>query len=373
LNDLDKKTCVGIITFHRAINYGALLQVYALQTSVEKLGCNCEVIDYHSNCIDRHYNKLVLSKCKGFKNLAKFFLYARAQNSKYDKFHSFSNRYLHLSSVCKNHNDLSLISSCYDFLISGSDQVWNHNLTDFDAAYFLSFEEDSRKKKAYGASFGILDIPEEKIDDYRRFLKGYSYITVREKQGEKIVKNLTGNAVGVVLDPTLLLGKDEWNQIAAEIRERDYILIYSFGLSMTMKRFVEGLSKRTGFRVIFLPAYYSVRDRIDASYVKNAGPEEYLAFFKNARYVVTNSFHGIVFSLKYNKQFFIEKLEGTLKERNTRFDSLLDLLDLHDREIINGENCNIDEPINYTRVNGILEQERMKSMAYLERLVSVPK
>jgi len=372
LDNSEKKTRVGIITFHRAINYGALLQTYALQTSVEKLGCECEVIDYHNERIERQYKKFTLMNAKGVKDVAKIFLYATTQNRKYDKFRSFASRYLHLSPVCRNYDELIRISSRYDILISGSDQVWNYRLSDYDKAYFLKFEKNNKKKNAYAASFGISEIPEEKIEDYRKLLKDYNQITVREKRGAELIKNLTGRDVGVALDPTLLLRKEEWDRIAEEKQKKsDYILIYSFGLTKTMNSFVDMLSKRTGCRVIFFPVTYSIRDRIKARYVKNASPEDYLGFFKNARYVVTNSFHGTVFSITYNKPFFLERHSEHQHNNNSRFDNLLDLLELHDREIIKGENHNIDKPIDYLRVNSILEQERMKSMAYLERLFSV--
>ncbi len=221
MDNLDKKTRVGIITFHRAINYGALLQTYALQTSVEKLGCECEVIDYHNERIERQYKKITLMNAKGVKDVAKFFLYATNQNGKYDKFRSFASRYLHLSPVCSSHDDLNKISSGYDLLIAGSDQVWNYRLTDFDTAYFLSFEKNRRKKNAYAASFGISEIPEEKIEDYRNLLNNYNEITVREKRGAELIKNLTGRDHGLALDPTLLLSKKEWDTIATERKENN--------------------------------------------------------------------------------------------------------------------------------------------------------
>lgn len=370
MSNLVKKNRVGIITFHRAINYGALLQTYALQVSVEKIGGECEVIDYHNKQIDRQYIKLSLSKAKGLKDFAKYILYSRTHNRKYEKFRSFASKYLHLSSMCRDHNDLSRISSRYDLLISGSDQIWNYGITDFDTAYFLSFLNDRVKKNAYAASFGISQIPEEVAQDYKNLLGEYNKITVRENQGAEIIRDLTGRDVEVALDPTLLLCMKEWNKIAAEKKEKDYILIYSFGLTPTMKSFAENLSKKTGCRIIFFPASSFVRNWIRAPFVMSASPEEFLGFFKNASYVVTNSFHGTVFSILYEKSFFLEKHKPRLMNRNSRFDSLLDLLLLHDREIVNGENKFIEKRIDYTRVTSALEQERMKSLAFLEKIVN---
>jgi hypothetical protein len=215
----------------------------------------------------------------------------------------------------------------------------------------LSFEKDNKKKNSYAASFGISKIPEDKRDFYKKALKGFNHITVREKQGAKIIKNLTGRDVEVALDPTLLLRREEWDRVAAENDASDYLLIYSFGLTSTMKLFAEKLSKRTSCRIVCLPASYSIFNLVKGKYIKKAGPEEYLGYFRNARCVVTNSFHGALFSINYNKAFYFER-----NTNNSRFDNLVDLFDLHDREIINGENCNIENPIDYTHVNVILEQ-----------------
>lgn len=153
-----KKARVGIITFHRPINYGALLQTYALQTSVERLGAECEIIDYHSNCIDSRHKKRVLSGCKGLKDVMRYILYAHNLNAKFDKFRLFASQFLHLSPACNDHDELTDVSSRYDILISGSDQVWNYNINECDTAYFLSFEKDNKKKNSYAASFGISKI-----------------------------------------------------------------------------------------------------------------------------------------------------------------------------------------------------------------------
>lgn len=372
MDNLGKKTRVGILTFHRAINYGALLQTYALQTSIERLGGYCEIIDYYNELIEKQYQKFSFSRARSFRDVAKFFLYASTRNRKYDKFRSFTSRHLHLSPVCRNQEDLIRISSRYDVLISGSDQIWNYRLSDSDTAYFLSFEKNRRKKNAYAASFGISEIPEEKIEDYRDFLRDYNEITVREKRGAEILRSLTGREVEVALDPTLLLLQEEWEKIAKVNKKSDFILIYSFGLTSTMKSFAKMLSKETGFRIVFFPVSYSVRHQINATYIKMASPEDYLGLFKNARYVVTNSFHGTVFSIIFNKPFFIERREENHPNSNSRFENLLNLLGLHEREIINGKNDAIENPIDYTCVNSILEQERMKSIAYLERIVRSP-
>lgn len=363
------KSRIGIITFHRALNYGALLQAYALQTVIVGIGCKCQIINYHSPSIDKKVKEITLSNCKNIKGIYRYIFYSRNHNKKMGKFRDFSLKFLNLSAVCTNNSELKKLSSTYDCLISGSDQVWNFKITDSDEAYLLGFEEDGRKKNAYSASFGISDIPEEKVEAYQYLLNDYNQISVREKTGAEMVKKLIGRDVEVTLDPTLLLNKTDWLKLAVEYKRKDdYILFYGFGMPTSMKSFLSTLARKTGLQIVVISQ--ALRNRVKGIYEKCVGPEEYLGLFKNARYVVTNSFHGIAFSINFNKDFFFEQLPASdLINVNSRIENIRNLFSLQNREITNGVNSNVDKPIDYSLVNKILEEERRKSMMFLNQIV----
>ena len=355
----------GIVTFHRAVNYGALLQTYALQAAVEKLGHTCEVIDYHSHGIDRNYFKKHPWNCRGLKDVARYLLYWRNNNKKYDKFRSFASRRLNLSAPCQSHEDLTRISSRYKHLICGSDQVWNYTHSDFDSAYFLAFEKNQQKKNAYAASFGFSEVPEEVRPEYETLLKSFNRVYIREKQGVEIFNRLTGRNAETALDPTLLLSRSEWNDIAEESKEEGHIFIYSYGLPPAVRSLAEKLSRKTGSRIIYTPASYS-HGKVPLNYsLKIGSPEEFLGSFKEARYVLTNSYHGTIFSIIYNKPFFVEGFNY-----NSRISNLLALFELSDRLILDGEEPEIEKATDYSRVNSILENEKKKSLGMLGQIFS---
>jgi hypothetical protein len=332
------------------------------------MGCEPSIIDYRSEVIERRHHESYLSDCHSLQDLARFIFYAKHQNRKHKKFRDFSAANLNLSNICVNREQLKEISSEYDKFICGSDQVWNYKITDFDKNYFLDFTEDTLKKNSYAASFGISNIPLEYAKEYKNLLKDFNHISVRENQAKKIIKDLINREAELVLDPTLLLTRQDWESIAAEYqKKKDYILLYMFGNSPILKTFTEALSRQTGYAIVYIS--YSVIKRVNAIYEKCVGPAEFLGLFKNARYVVTNSFHGTCFSLNFDKDFFLEMLPES-QGVNSRLENILDLFDLRSRQIINGENVNIDKPIDYDKLNKKMLVERQRSLDFLNKIIS---
>ncbi len=363
----NNKIRIGILTFHRALNYGALLQTYALQETLKKLGCEPNIIDYRSKVMESRHHEARISDCHSLQDLVRFIFYAKHRNRKHKKFRDYSAANLVFSDVCVNCEQLNKLSSEYDKFICGSDQVWNYKLTEFDRNYLLDFTQDTSKKNSYAASFGISNIPTTYRDDYKTLLNGFSHISVRENQGKEIIKGLINREAELVLDPTLLMTKQEWGGIATDYQnKKEYILLYTLGSSPTIKTFVEELSRKTGYSIVYIS--YSIIKKIDAIYEKCVGPTEFLGLFKNARYVVTNSFHGTCFSLSFNKDFFLELLPES-QGVNSRLEHILDTFDLRSRQIINGKTGNIFSEIDYITVNNKLESERQRSLDFLKRIL----
>jgi hypothetical protein len=361
------KPRVGIITFHRAVHYGALLQAFALQEVLKKMGYECIIIDYRNSYLESLYKEMKLADCCNLMDLGRFIFYFKYHNKIHKKFREFSSTYLNKSDAYYSIEELRKIASQYNKFICGSDQVWNYKLTGFEKAYFLDFTEDILKKNSYAASFGFNSIPLEYVEEYRNLLKNFNHISVRESQGSAIVKELIDREAEVVLDPTLLITKHDWEKIAEDYKKKkNYILLYMIGVSPTLKTFVENLSRKTNCEIVYIS--YSLIRRIKATYERWVGPKEYLGLFKNARYIVTNSFHGTAFSINFNKDFFLEMMPET-QDVNSRLKNILELFDLRTRQIINGKNAYIQEPINYNEVNQKLFIERQKSLDFLHKII----
>lgn len=359
---------IGIITFHEAINFGAVLQTYALQKTVQKFNVECDIIDYKNDKFKIDYKAFNKNNIKGVNSFIKELSYLYIKSVKRSKFKKFINNNIQLSKIVDSQNMLSKINNEYHKFITGSDQVWNLGCTNNDVNYFLDFVTCISKKNSYAASFGIAEIPNEQKDKYKKLLKSFNNISVREIQGAKIVKDLVNRDASVNLDPTLLLNKEEWSIVCNNINsiKEDYILVYLMAHSDTIMRFAEDLSKKTACKIIHINS--NIIKRASGKYIRTAGPSEFIKLFIEAKYIVTNSFHGTVFSINFNKNFFVELLPPPAKV-NSRLENVMDLFDLRDREIINGKNDNILKNIDYREVNYILNNERKKSLEYLKSII----
>lgn len=329
---------VGIITMHKVINYGSALQAYALQRVIEKLGYDCEIIDY---IYPNEYHLSQYPKLPAWKSWILFmiqFLYGFPQKKRIKLFERFYKEYLKLSPVCyRTREQLHDNPSHYDIYVTGSDQVWNPKYIIGDTSFMLSFVSNV-PKISYSASFATDVIPEEYQKMYRHFLMKYSAISVRERKGVEIVKELTGKNAEVVLDPTLLLKAEEYEDIAEKSTihiDEPYILAYILGYSFNPYPYVEHLIKhvqrKTGYKVCLLNvsnmkmlfSYNTLR-------LKRVGPSEFVYLFKNALFVITTSFHGTAFSVIFNKPFYALVVDGNKDDRLT---NLLQLLGLKERAI----------------------------------------
>ncbi|MFR2839550.1 MAG: polysaccharide pyruvyl transferase family protein [Zhenhengia sp.] len=360
---------IGIITFHRAVNYGAILQAYALQQALNKLGVDNEIIDYRCRHIEDAYSLFDIKKIKSLRNLIHIVLYDPVNKIKSNKFKKFIEQNIKMSSKIETKNDLNEINMNYEAFITGSDQVWNNKCTGFDKAYFLDFVKDDTKKNSYAASFGTNCIIEELEEDYRKLLGKFNNISIREKQGQEILRELINIDVPVHLDPTFLLTKEEWLNVVKDTSNKDkYILVYLMQYSPSIIKFAENLSKSSGYKIIHINN--EIIKKAKGKYIRTSGPEEFLGLFAGAEYIVTNSFHGTAFSINFNKNFFVELLPPPAKV-NSRLENIMDLLNLRDRQIVNGKNINIDKSIDYNKVNAKIAEEREVAKSYLREILGV--
>jgi hypothetical protein len=357
----------GIISYHRAINYGALLQVYALQEKIKELGSECEIIDYRNEILESKHKKIKISECKSIKEYLRYFILGKAHNEKFDKFREFSSEYLNISEVCHNKKDLEMLSEKYSKVITGSDQVWNHNINGLDKAYYLDFLSERKKKNSFSASFGYKELIDDYKDEYKKLLKEYNMISVREKHGADIIEDLIGYRPSVVLDPTMLKTKEEWFDFANEYENKNkYILIYGFSGKNHMMDLAKNIAKETGYQIVIIQNNHLPSFNI--KYEKTAGPKDFLGIFKNAEYILTNSFHGTAFSINLNKEFFTELLPESTKV-NSRLEHVLNLFDLEDRRITGSNPDIIEDKIDYNKVNKKLNNERKKSIQFLQEII----
>lgn len=352
---------IGIVTNYANINYGSALQSYALQETLRKLGYECENIRYgygqKSSLIIS--SKTVLGRCKRK---------CMGVRDRRDVFRCFRKKYLNEGSrLYKSLDELKKANELYDAFICGSDQIWAPN--QFNPWYFLSFVNDEKPKIAYAPSIGLPSIPPKLKGPMRDLISRIDSVSIREEHGAEIIRELADIDVSVVLDPTLLLNKEQWMKAATnfDINGR-YAFCYFLGDNPAHKRAARTYCDDHELRMVapFDKGDMSLFDDV----LDGVGPGEFLDLISNARAVLTDSFHGAAFSVNFGADFYVFLRFSSKDElcQNSRIHNLLDKFDLQDRLVpANSIVVEKHSEINYNLVSTVLEDHRASSREYLKK------
>jgi len=368
---------LGIITLHYIPNYGAVLQSYALKEVLQRF-CNAEIIDYRQDSREKNFSPEIYIKSaiknKSIRSLV--ILPIKLFKSRYNYgfrtvLKEFYKSKFNISNQIKKH-ELELLEKEYDGIIVGSDQVWNPKVLDGEYTLLLDFYNG--KKYSYASSIGVKELSENESAIYKNNLQSFSCLSCREQAGTDIINKMFGkNICRTVLDPTLLLTSEEWNvESSNRLYKSGYILVYMVKYDERILDIMTYLKESAGMDVILITTPF-VRAKLGS---KGKGalykikPEEWLEYFGKAGFVLTNSFHGISFSINFNKQFyacFDEKSDpnGT----NSRMENILDLFELNERIISDAKQINFDKNIDFGKVNALLAEERKKSFDYINLVI----
>lgn len=269
--------------------------------------------------------------------------------------------------------DLSSLNDLYDYFITGSDQVFNPYCSGFDGNYFLSFVSDKNMKFSYAASVGLENIPVELENYYKDYLNSFCRISIREITGANEIKRVCGIECSTNIDPTLLLDKSDWEKLMADLpsnADTPYLLLYALSEDKNMLKFAKKIAKRKKLKVIY------INDRLfrpkGMLSLRNVSPEQWLRLFANANSIVTNSFHGIAFSINFEKEFYPFYLNKNTRV-NSRIRDLLDLLNLQSLVINDNNDTLMNENIDYSEAREILKNEKNKSISYLREIYKYQK
>jgi UDP-N-acetylglucosamine transferase subunit ALG13 len=342
-----------------------------------KCGHEVEIIDYKPDYLSNHYNLLSIDNPKWEKNIITKLTYltlkvpTRLRGLKRKKaFDRFTSKYLNLTkSKYTSNNNLKKKLPHAEAYICGSDQIWNSlHKNGRDPAFYLDFVPDKRIKISYAASFATDTIP----DEYRLMVKEkvgrLDGVSVREKSGIEILKNMNINNAVNVVDPVFLLGKDDWDDICTKTFKEDYILVYDFDNSDLIKKLATEISKEKGYKIYTInPGKLKYANK----YFKFDGPETFVSLVKSAKFIISNSFHAAVFSVIYEKDFIIVNRKEAI---NTRMRDLLDDLNLKKRLV--NENYNLKQvlrKVNYEESIEIIDNKIKFSKEYLKNNLSINK
>lgn len=315
------------MTMHRVLNFGSALQAYALQQKLKELGYENELIDYIFPQPEKKKFTIggLISDIIIFLRNA---LIGFPTERKKRKFKAFKERHLIVSSKEYDHQSINQHPPIYDLYMTGSDQVWSPRHVKENTDFMFPFVPDGSKIASFAASFAVDVIPQEYQQSYSNALSRYSKITVRESFGCDIVKQLTGKESQTVCDPTLLLDNNSWNKLAdaASNTEKEpyilvYILTYMYNPYPEVDLIIKKVQDELGYKVIFLNGRMQDFGKPNSKILKDAGPCEFLNLIRNAKFVITTSYHGVAFASVFGVPFY-----GIVKSKNEKGDRIHSLL-----------------------------------------------
>ena len=371
---------IGIITVQKAPeNYGACLQCYALWKFIKNQGHHCEMIDlmrpWSPEYIEskRFKEKKKKAKIPFYKKIIRYIFHPKAsvgsvpiENKNFQEFNAlmdYSETYYSVDGLYDN-------PPVYDVYVAGSDQIWNPLMPFINEPYFLTFVPKGKKKISYASSFAVKEIPEGRWTAYSDWLVDFDAISVRERSGLDIVKNCFGRDASIVADPTMLLARNEWEKLLVKPQlEEKYLFVYTLQYNQQIVDKAISLAENKGLTVYVVVSSTTgtkLEQKGDVRIITTAGPKEWLGFIYAAEYVITDSFHGSVFSFLFSKKLLTVCTNKKVSERLTTlfgsFSLSSNLIDVEQFKLMN----NLDRA-NYpfNDVEKAIDNLRNKSASFL--------
>lgn len=364
---------IAVMTWFRYYNYGTALQVSALCEYLRKKGHTVDVIDYmpqrkgESNVHSYRLIDYIRSKTSERKKKTAFEKpYEREERT--NLFQDYLSSRISLSRKVGNLSELQGLNKDYDAFVCGSDQIWAPSI--FDPHYFLDFVYDEKKLIAYAPSIGLPEIKDTYVREaMQKLIRRYHHLSVREEKGAELIEGLIGNRPLVVADPSLLLTADEWIKYAGlrtKESDRKYVLVYMLGNEEKHWQQIYRVAEEKNLEVVIVPTFESDVMRV-GSYASAVGPREFIELLEGAEYVCTDSYHGTIFSLIFEKPFSVfERFEkGNAINQNSRIYNLLEKTGLRNRLIGFRKEYHDCGNIDFAQVHELLKEEIAKSEEYL--------
>lgn len=358
---------IGILTFHRAINYGAVLQCYALYKTLSDMGHDVEVIDYRPDSIEKYRKYFRKQRYAPSINIKKkinnfisdtLLLSSRRKTGK--RFDKFLSRNLNFSNIA---NQINGFPQYYDVVFWGSDQIWNPRICEgMDRVLWGQVDLPNTIKSTYAASIGRIEcLSPNQIRTIGTYIRTFDSISVREESLQKFINEKYGIPAYHVSDPSLLLTAEKYIPLIHKPVEYSYILLYLLEENEHAEKMAKSFANQLGCNVIRLFGMKNPLKRIPMEYKSEISPSDFLSYIRHARCVITNSFHATSYSVLFNVDFYYVKR----KNNNDRALSLLEKICLSSR-VMDKDITTIFSPIDFTIPNREVESFRMTSKEYLK-------
>lgn len=368
---------IALLTIHRVTNYGAILQAFATKKILDSYG-DTQTIDYHKDHLSQNTDLIRFKlSVHGIKMLLHDLLNLRYRSRLLRKFKKFNKNFMNLTEEMDKTKLEAGSADNFEVYVCGSDQIWNPLVVSsngkIDPIFFLSFVKKHAIKFSYASSIGHYEYTDLETPEVKKLLEDFKMISVRESDGKKKLEGIIQNKeIYHVVDPTLLLSKNEWYQtfdIVEDIPEDKYILVYSVPRTDLIKKAIAYFSKKLGFKVVAIDRMFFPLAKID-EHIRDAGPKEFIQIYANASFVITDSFHGTCFALNFQKPFVCI----SANERANRQQSLLSLLDISERIMYRESDfSNLSLKVDYSVVAPKLRIAQEQSLTFLAQAMAANK
>jgi hypothetical protein len=386
---------VAIITLHYVDNHGGVLLAYGLQEAINRLGYDAEIIDYDPTQLPSRFGHLVRTTARRLAKAPAYFFRPRAALGRLvsgsgrlpslhphksiglraQRFEEFRRRHIKLTKGrWRSPDQLKHSPPIFDAYICGSDQIWNpfmcrpDSVPGFDPAYFLHFAPIP-KRIAYAPSIAIPVIPKDLIADFVRLASGIKRLSCREKPGADTITRLCGRRVNWVADPVLLSSAAEWQAVAGSATLDPYLLCYFLGPGEACRAFAKRVARKHRLPVKIISAIEQDVEELGAEDVSSIGPAEFLSLIMGAACVCTDSFHGTLFSIIFERPFFVLERPAS-KAMASRIHSILGKLGLSAQLRLGDDRLPLDLPIDYEEARSKLKAYRTESLEYLREALA---
>ncbi len=355
-----KRIKTATLTFHYVENYGAVAQAYALHKKLIDLGYDNDIINYRSSNLTNPISLKSL-KHKGIIRYLLGIIYWIVRLFRRPKFNSFRSQ----MNITKKYTKAELEKLKYDAFIVGSDQVWNHEITRMDDAYFLTFVKDKEKRKSYAASFGFTEFPKGLEREYKKYLESFDSINVREFSSVPLVRSLTNIEPNHTVDPTFLLTKEEWKLVLKKPKyQKKYIFIYQITTSNKLVNYARQAKKELDLSSTSVP--FPLGGFMLSGIDIFAGPKEWLGYILESEIVITDSFHGVALSIILNKPFKV-----VITGVPARIVDLLEQLNLEQHIVTDADNSLEDLSYDWDVVNEKVNKIRDHAICQIKEMLVI--
>jgi len=359
------------------MNFGAALHSVAFQKVLDKHGIENYIVDYRSKHVEKfNFNNLFITnlkagKIKSLKGIVSSLINTPSLRSKYKKFSQFYEKNTRMysdngkpffySKFIKNeYNKFSFTT-----VVCESDVTWSPLTNEgFDRVLFFDLDAfNGINKVAYSPSISNTQLSNEQEKEFKKLLKNYDYLSSREDETANYVAELTGRECQWVLDPVLLLSKQDYEPYMEEVDFKDYVIVYNcMKNDSNLLKEAKDYADKNGLLLIEISDYNQNKIKYKHRVLTDLGIEEFLYLFNNASYIFTNGFHGACFSIVFNKNFYLFARDGV----DIKITSLLRMFDLEDRYVGLGQKIDKNaNAIDYKKINEVLLKEREKSIKYI--------